>query len=229
MLKLRVIHANAVVTIPIVNPTGTPVAPFTPQHAGVVPFTEVNSPTKIEPSLFLADCDRGLRKGPGSRDRFRSQGTGKQPVYIPFQRVGPTKQVTPGFVDLVFSDRVELSFNSGVIANLVADGQATDISYDDSVLAAPVITVANINVPTPGDLTITGLNLDSLAPITSKVFITGTGGPFTFTKAQILAGLGTFSNTSIFIPAAMVPGIVAATTFAQVEADEQLSLVVALS
>ncbi len=60
------------------------------------------------------------------------------------------------------------------------------------------------------------------------MIITGTGA-VTLTQAQITLGGGTISATSIFIPAALIPGVVVVASSAQVRADDQLSAVVALS
>lgn len=51
----------------------------------------------------------------------------------------------------------------------------------------------------------------------------------TFTAAQIVAASGTVSATSIFIPAASVPGIFATVVRAQIQANNQLTSVVALT
>ena len=48
-------------------------------------------------------------------------------------------------------------------------------------------------------------------------------------QMQIVAGGGTVGATSIFIPAALVPGIAAVTSFAKVNANEKSTAVVAVS
>jgi hypothetical protein len=80
------------------------------------------------------------------------------------------------------------------------------------------ITTAILDDPTPGDLTLTGVDFLSTAPLTSSVTITGVGA-VVLTQAEITGGGGTFTGTSIFIPAALVPGVAEGTTAAAVTAE----------
>lgn len=146
----------------------------------------------------------------------------KQPCYVPFWKPGST--TIPGYIDLRQTQRVELSAGKGKIWGFQQGTSPfiTLATFAPGDLTAPAVTAANINVPGPGDLTITGTNMLSIQPEVTSVVITGTGA-VTLTQAQILAGTGTVSDTSIVIPAALVPGIAAVTSFVEVQADAQSS------
>jgi len=102
---------------------------------------------------------------------------------------------------------------------VLADDQTTTAR---ALIEAPAITRVQIDVPTAGDLTLTGTEFTSISPTLSSVIITGAGA-VTLTQTQITTGGGTVSNNSIVIPAALVPGIAATTSSAQVQADSLLS------
>ena len=90
-----------------------------------------------------------------------------------------------------------------------------------------VVTTAELDAPTAGDLTLTGIDFTSTAPLTSSVVITGTGA-VTLTQAQIIAGGGMFTDTSVVIPAVLIPGVAEGTTSAAVTAEGFTSAAVAL-
>ncbi len=83
---------------------------------------------------------------------------------------------------------------------VTADG-TTSLDY-----YLPSITTALLGVPGAGDLTITGVGLNT-AP--ASVTLTGAvaGSPLTLTAAAIIAGGGTVSSTQIVIPTALAPGL----------------------
>jgi hypothetical protein len=150
----------------------------------------------------------------------------KQPCYVP--RTKPTNPAIAGYIDLNQTDRVNVSAGNGKIAKLQQAGFITTVLFNASDLATPVLTLADLDTPGVGDITLTGTGFLSLAPNDSSVVLTGTGA-VTLTRNQILVGGGTFTNTSIVILAALVPGVALATTFAKVVADDNSSAVVALS
>lgn len=141
----------------------------------------------------------------------------KQPCYVP--RTKPGNPLIAGYIDLNQTPRVTLSAGQGKIAKLRQAGYLTVVSLTAADLVAPVVTNAEIDVPGAGDITITGTDFLSVAPNDSTVYVTGTGA-VTLTRNQIVIGGGTFTATSIFIPAALVPGVAAATTFVKVNADD---------
>lgn len=144
----------------------------------------------------------------------------KQKSYIPRVKAGePTIQ---GYIDLNDTDRVVRSAGGGKIAGLQKAGLISVVTFVPSDLATPTVATAASNTPGAGDLTITGTKFLSLTPDVTSVILTGTGA-ITLTQSQITGGGGTVTDISIFIPAALVPGIAAVTTFAVVRADGKLS------
>jgi hypothetical protein len=151
----------------------------------------------------------------------------KQSCYVP--RVKPTDATIAGYIDLAETARVTLSAGKGKISKLQAAGLIGVVSFTAADLAAPVLTIADLDTPSAGALMLTGTGFVSLSPNLTKVLLTGTGGPITLTQTQITTGGGTLSATSIVIPAALIPGVATSTTSAQVLADDKLSANVALS
>jgi hypothetical protein len=133
-----------------------------------------------------------------------------------------------GYIDLNQTQRVTLSAGKGKISKLATAGLVTVVSFTASQVVAPVLTLADLGTPGAGDLTLTGTTFLSVAPDVTSVVITGTGA-ITLTSAQIITGGGTVSATSIFIPAALIPGVVVTASSAKVVANEKSSAVVALS
>lgn len=180
----------------------------------------------VSGAILVDDVDDGLpnktahRLGSvGDPKAYKRDGYAnapKQKCYVP--RVKATDATVAGYIDLNETQRVLQSAASGKIAGLVAAGKISVVSLVASDLATPVIATALINVPGAGALTITGTGFLSVAPDISKVVLTGSGA-VTLTQSQITTGGGTFINTSIVIPAALVPGIAASTTSAKVTAD----------
>lgn len=191
----------------------------------------------ITGAILVDDIDDGLPNktaqrlgGTADPKAYRRDGYAnypKQSAYIP--RLKPTDVTLPGYIDLNETPRVTLSAGKGKIKKLQTAGLITVVSFNASDLSTPTLATAAIDTPGAGDLTLTGTFFVSLSPNITKVLITGTGGPLTLTQSQITLGGGTISNTSIFIPAALVPGIAAATTSVRVQADDKLSPLVAVS
>lgn len=168
----------------------------------------------------------GSTANPKAVERDGYANAPKQATYVP--RVKPTDATIQGYIDLNETSRVTLSAGKGSIYKAQQAGWITVVSFTASELAAPVLTTADLDTPGAGDLTLTGTGFLSLQPDFTTVTLTGTGA-ITLTQADILAGSGTISDTDIVIPAALIPGVAAATTFAKVTADNQNSAVVALS
>ncbi len=190
----------------------------------------------VNASILVDDIDDGIpnkmthRLGstgdPKAYERDGYAQLPKQPCYIP--QTKPTNPAISGYIDLRQTERVTLSSGKGKIKKLSDAGFITVVSFTMDDVAAPAITVADLGTPGVGQITITGTRLLSLAPNESAVLVTGTGGPLTLTQTAIVAAGGTFSNTSIVIPAALVPGVALATTSVKVLADDQLSNTLAL-
>jgi hypothetical protein len=152
----------------------------------------------------------------------------KQACYVPRTQASTGFPLIKGYITLNETPRVVLSDGKGKIAGLRTAGFVTVVSLVASDLAAPVLTLADKDTPGAGDLTLTGTTFLSVAPDVTTVVITGTGA-VTLTSAQIITGGGTVGATSIFIPAALVPGIANATSFVKVLANERYTATVAVS
>lgn len=161
--------------------------------------------------IYLTELDTGL---PNEKYPARVQ---KQPVYIPFNFTSiingdiVVDTTLPGFVDLVFSDKVVLSQAQGQIKQFVDDGVLTAVTLAPGATAAPTIAAATEDTTTSavsatddGLVTITGTGFTSVAPYVSSVLLTPTtGGSLQLTSTEITTGGGTFTATSITIPAAV--------------------------
>jgi hypothetical protein len=177
-------------------------------------------------AILVPDIDDGLPNktahrlegDPKQYERDGYANSPKQKCYIP-----PT-----GYIDLQETDRVVASAAKGAIKKLQNAGLISVVSFTPADLNTPVLTLANLDAPGAGDLTLTGTGFLSLAPATSSVVITGTGA-ITLTSTQITTGGGTFTNTSVVIPTALIPGVVVTASSAKVIADGLSSAVVALT
>lgn len=161
-----------------------------------------------------------------SRDGYANSP--KQPCYVPRSQASNGFPLVQGYITLNETPRVTFSAGKGKISKLQTAGLVTVVSLLASDIAAPSLSVANLDDPGAGDLTLTGTTFLSVAPDVTAVLLTGTGAT-TLTAAQIIAGGGTVGATSIFIPAALIPGVSTGTTFAKVVANEQSTGSVALS
>lgn len=187
-------------------------------------------------ALLVDDIDDGLpnkathRLGstgdPKAYDRDGYANSPKQPCYIPTKK--PTNPAINGYIDLKQTEKVILSAGKGKIKKLSDAGFITVVSFTMDDVAIPAVTNAQLGVPGAGQVTITGTKMLSLAPNESAVLLTGTGGPLTLTQTAIVAAGGTFTNTSVVVPAALIPGVAAGTTSVKVLADDQLSNTFAL-
>lgn len=184
----------------------------------------------VEGAILVDDIDDGLpnknvhRLGsmgdPKAYARDGYANAPKQQSYIPKTKVGDA--AVAGYIDLRETQRVLLSASNGKIAGLQRAGLISVVSLTSSDLAAPVVTAAELDNGDSEDVTITGTGFLSVAPEVSRVILTGDGA-VTLTRDAILAGSGTFTDTSIVIPASLCPGVAAADTSVQVVADAQES------
>jgi hypothetical protein len=117
---------------------------------------------------------------------------------------------------------------------LTSGAAITVVQDDGSTLFAatlPVITLADLNTPGAGDLTITGTGLGTLERQETTVHLSNatTGYSKTLLQKFIEAGGGSVSATSIVIPAALIPGATLTTTTAQVKVRQRVSGTTALT
>jgi hypothetical protein len=119
--------------------------------------------------IYLTELETGL---PNEKYPARVQ---KQVVYIPFNFTSIVDSeivvdtTIPGFVDLVYSDKVLLSQDRGQIKSFIDDGFLTAIDIPSGALAAPTISLATEDTTTSatsatddGLVTITGTGFTSL-------------------------------------------------------------------
>lgn len=186
----------------------------------------------VSGGILVDDIDDGLpnkevhRLGstadPKTYERDGYANKAKQACYVPRTQVLTGFPLVQGYINLNQTPRVLHSAGKGKISKLTTAGLVTVVSLTASQIVAPVVTLADLNTPGAGDLTLTGTTFLSVAPDVTSVIITGTGA-ITLTAAQIIAGGGTVSGTSIFIPAALIPGVALVTSFAKVQANEKTS------
>ena len=133
----------------------------------------------------------------------------KQSVYIP--RTNAVNELLAGSIDLLETQRVLLSQDSGKIAGHVAAGNITVVSLVAADLAAPTISNAEIDLPAAGDLQIDGADFLTTLPDETSVRVFGGGvGDITLTATQILAvSPGAITDAQIIIDATLMPSLVA--------------------
>jgi hypothetical protein len=180
----------------------------------------------VSGAILVDDIDDGLpnktahRLGsigdPASYARDGYANYPKQPCYVP--RTKPSNAAIQGYIDIRETERALLSAGKGKIAGLVRAGLITVVNFTQADVAAPTVTTAVLTVAS-GALIITGTAMTSLAPNQSSVVITGPGA-VTLTQAAIVSGGGTFTDTSVSIPEALVPGVTVASLLS-VTADDQ--------
>lgn len=179
-------------------------------------------------AVLINDIDDGLPNKtarrlvapPKSYERDGYANKIKQKCYVP--KKDATDATMNGYIDLQETDRVIMSLNKGVIAGFVKAGILTATLFTSGDVAAPTLAAGAAVLNTT--LTLTGTNFTSLAPFTSSVIITGAGAK-TLTAAQITTAGGTFTATSIVIPASLLTSVATTTSSVQVKADNQTTAV----
>lgn len=151
-----------------------------------------------------------------------------------------TDVAVESFLVGMLSELASANFNPDSRNSASVVGAAIAVVEDDGATAfatantLPVLTTADLDTPGAGDLTITGTGLGKESggatdPLRStSVKLTGDGA-ITLHQEEIEAGGGTISDTSIFIPAALIPGAATTTTSAQVQFRQRVTAVVALT
>ena len=169
-----------------------------------------------------------ITSNPDAAPRDGYANSPKQSCYVPRTRASNGFPAVAGYIDLNQTQRVMLSAGKGKISKLQTAGLVTVVSFTASQVVTPTLTLADLDTPGAGDLTLTGTTFLSIAPDVTSVVITGTGA-ITLTASQITTGGGTVGATSIFIPAALIPGVALTTSSAKVVANEKSTAVVALT
>lgn len=191
----------------------------------------------VQGAILVDDIDDGLpnkevhRLGstgdPKAYVRDGYANKAKQPCYV--SRTKPGDPTRPGYIDLNETEKVTFSYGKGKVSKMLTAGLLRKVDYVASQVATPVLTTADLGTPGPGELTISGTTFLSLDPNDTFVYLTGTGAVTIVCDAAFLLAGGTISGTTIYIPAALIPGVATTTTFAQIKSNDNLSAIVALS
>jgi len=191
----------------------------------------IHNQTVLGP-ILIDDIDDGLPNKTKHRlgsmadpDHYARDGYAnepKQPCYVPYYK--PGNQAIQGYIDIRETERVVHSAGKGKIDGMRRGGLIQVVQFVITDLGTPTVSVADLGTPGAGDVTITGTKLLSLTPNESYVVFTGTGA-ITLSRATILlaGGIAAFTDTSIVIPAALVPAVALTTTFCQVLSDDHTS------
>lgn len=142
-------------------------------------------------------------------------------TYVKFTNLAGVSQMVPSSAFSVFTNTQIVVPDAAVTIGTPTDGWTIQVKANSKLSnVRPIGNVAVITtaVLLAGDVTITGIDFLSTSPLTSSVVFTGTGA-VTLTQAAITGGGGTFNNTTIVIPAALVPGVAEGTTSAAVVAE----------
>lgn len=136
------------------------------------------------------------------------------------------------FLTGALSEYSSVSYNPDPRRGLTA-GAAISIVQDDGVTpyvpTLPVLVVANLNVPVPGALTLTGTGLGSYESKDTVVKVEGPTISKTLVQTVIESAGGTVSHTAIVIPASLLHGAVLTTCTALVKVRQRVSAAVALT
>jgi hypothetical protein len=132
------------------------------------------------------------------------------------------------------------SFNPDRRNHASVVGAAIYVSEDDGTTdfatahTLPVLTTADLGTPVAGALTLTGTGLgkesgNTTDPLRSTIVKLTGAVTLKLSQEAIEAAGGSVSDTSIVIPAALLPGATTTTTSAQVQFRQKVSAVVALT
>lgn len=117
-------------------------------------------------SVLIADIDLENAEKSG----VPRHATKKQQAYIPV--TNPYDDTQNGFIDLLITDRVQASYESGQIKKAIDNNWITATIFDDSALSTPIITNVQYNPPAiNGEFQIDGSGFDSVAPDITAVLI----------------------------------------------------------
>jgi hypothetical protein len=167
--------------------------------------------------IILSDIEDGVRFSSRIILDNAARLAAKQPVYVPYYN--PDDPTQPGFVDLDETDKVLLSADHGCIAGLVDAGLATVEIFAAADILIPTIVSVELNDDVfVGGLVVIGTKLLSTLPFVSSLIITGDGA-VTYTRAEVIAGGGTWTDTQIALPATLITGVVETTSEITVTAD----------
>ncbi len=113
---------------------------------------------------------------------------------------------------------------SAAAISVVADDGVTPFAA-----GLPVLSVADLNTPSTGALTLTGTGLGGFDNKETKIRVAGPGINKTLHQKAIEAAGGSVSATSIVVPASLIPGATLTTTTARVQVRQRATAAVAMT
>lgn len=132
----------------------------------------------VDSSILIDKIDRS--QGNFSGYAYRA----KQKIYVPYKN--PVDPSVKGYIDLVPTDEVLLSWDSGTIAKLTEAGYVTRAAVAANSIAKATVNSASL---AGGTVTITGTGFISINPDKTYVKIINTSG-----NSQMLVSTGNFST-----------------------------------
>lgn len=172
----------------------------------------VNQQTLIR-SILIDKIDRSSGNFENGLSHAQSA---KQKVYVPY--VNPLDSAVKGYIDLIPTDEVLLSADSGTIKRLADVGRVSKAVVASSLLTTSVITSASHG---GSDTTINGTTFLSVSPDVTYVIFTNLVGA----TQKVASGLfGSFTNVLAVIPdSAITIGTPGAGWKVQVQANSKTS------
>lgn len=162
--------------------------------------------------ILISDIDQGMPVEHLDMQR-------KQDVYVTYHKksfVGfgvdlkvNVDRSTPGYIDLVLSDKVKLSQAGGDIAGLSAAGLIQELNLDTGIIVQPTVLSAYQDLAGGAEadddyrVNVTGTDFGSLLPVTSSITLSDGVTSKTFTQDEVLNGGGNFNDFEVSVP----PGV----------------------
>lgn len=169
----------------------------------------VNQQTIVR-SILIDKIDRSQGNFTGYAQRA------KQKVYVPYSN--PVDSSVKGYIDLIPTDEVLLSADSGTIKRLADVGKVSKAVVSSALLTTPVISSASHG---GSDTTINGTTFLSVSPDVTYVIFTNLVGA----TQKVASGLfGSFTNILAVVPdSAITIGTPTTGWKVQVQANSKLS------
>ena len=150
-----------------------------------ITYVRVVNEQIIERSILIDKIDRSQGNFEGYAQRA------KQKVYVPY--VNPADTQVKGYIDLIPTDQVLLSVDSGTIKGLQTGSYISfALVSSDDIIPSSISNASHGG----GKLTVDGTTFTSLSPDVTAVVLTNTAGG---TQTVRSAGFDSFSNTQIKI------------------------------
>ncbi len=149
-------------------------------------------------------------------------------------QIAETSVAIDSFLVGAISEYRSASFNpdsrrglpSGAAISVVQDDGSTAFS---AIAGLPTLSVADLNTPTTGALTLTGTFMGNYDSKDTKIRVTGPGINKTLYQKAIEAAGGSVTATSIVVPASLIPGATLTTTTARVQVRQRATAAVVMT